>query len=66
MLSQEDDIKGIRTLKQILASHLGCSYDKVADNSTMSAMGVDSLAVIELADEFAARFGKELPVTALL
>lgn len=66
MLSQEDNGKGVRTLKQILASHLGCSYDKVADNSIMSEMGVDSLAAIELADEFAARFGKEITATDLL
>lgn len=66
MLSPENNSEEITALKKILASHVGLSHDRVADDCTVSEMGVDSLAAIELADEIAARFGEVISAPDLL
>lgn len=65
-LNLENGSKEIKALKEILASHIGLSHDQISNSNTVSGMGVDSLAAIELADEIAARFGKEISAADLL
>lgn len=62
---QKDDDQ-VKALRRILASYVGLPEDKLADTGTMSEMGIDSLAAIELADEIAARFGRHVTTGDLL
>lgn len=69
-----DDSKGgapdkhneVHNLRCIIASHLGIPPAQISGESSLSGLGIDSLAAVELAEEISTRFGTQVTSTGLL
>ncbi len=47
-------------LREIISAYTGISCSAVAKDAVIADLGVDSLTVVEMVEELAARFGKEV------
>ncbi|KAL8803017.1 MAG: hypothetical protein Q9182_003443 [Xanthomendoza sp. 2 TL-2023] len=53
-------------LREVVASFAGLSSDEIEGRTDLGALGIDSLACIELADNLSLRFDVQVSVTSLL
>ena len=63
---EEGDDDAEKRLRQIIASYTGLSPVEIAHDAEIGDLGVDSLAAVELAEEFQTQFGKEIAPEDLL
>ncbi|KAL8998311.1 MAG: hypothetical protein Q9169_002625 [Polycauliona sp. 2 TL-2023] len=60
----EADGQSLENLRTIVGSYVGLPGHQITDDTSLGAIGIDSLATIELADELSAKYG--VPVAANL
>ncbi|KAL8693000.1 MAG: hypothetical protein Q9218_002089 [Villophora microphyllina] len=53
-------------LRDLIACHIGIASDGITDNTSFGAMGIDSLAALELADDLSSKFNIQVPGANLL
>ncbi|KAL8699113.1 MAG: hypothetical protein Q9224_001556 [Gallowayella concinna] len=58
--------QGADDLREVVASYAGLSSDQVRGQTNLGALGIDSLASIELADNISSRFDVQVSATSLL
>lgn len=63
---REDERLDIKVLREIVASYAGLSTDHITDQTSLGALGIDSLASIELADDLSLKAGIQISATTLL
>ena len=63
---EEGDDDAEKRLREIIGSYTGLSPAEIANDADIGDLGVDSLAAVELAEEFQTQFGKEIAPEDLL
>ncbi|KAL8880957.1 MAG: hypothetical protein Q9198_001740 [Flavoplaca austrocitrina] len=58
--------QSMEDLRTILASYAGLPSNEVTNQTSLTALGIDSLALIELADELSSKFGMPVAASMLL
>ncbi|KAL8729519.1 MAG: hypothetical protein Q9166_004691 [cf. Caloplaca sp. 2 TL-2023] len=62
----EDKHQAMDVLRDVIASYIGLSSHEVKDQASLGALGIDSLASIELADDLSSKYGVQVSAANLL